>query len=176
MGIDSVARVLERFVPLVAGARRIVGVLAVTGACAGALIGWALFADGLPDERGATIARFFVLALALIPAVVLSMLWLALGEVMEIPARVRRLPETARGHASDLERVLRELDASGGRRRRVSAVWRLAKLPVTARESLLIYAPLTALLSVPFLVASALSALVVPVELLVALIAVLLAA
>ena len=151
------------------------GILAVLGGLAAALIGWALFADGLPSDGGGLVARLLVLGLACAPPGVLVMLWLALGEVMEIPERVRRLPETARGHAGDLERALRDLEGGRRRRRRVVAVWRLATLPATARESLMIYAPLMALMSVPFLAAAALSAVVVPIELVVALVVALLA-
>jgi hypothetical protein len=176
VALDTIAALLDRVVPVVAGVRRAVGTLALLGGLAGALIGWALFADGLPSDGGELVARFVVLVVACVPPGVLLMLWLALGEVIEIPERVRRLPETARGHAGDLERALRELEGTRGRRkRRVVVVWRLAKLPATARESLMIYAPLMALLSVPFLAAAALSAVLVPIELIVALIVALLA-
>lgn len=177
MALETAARVLDRLVPVVAGVRRVAGALALAGALAGALIGWALFADGLPDDGGALAGRLVVLGLSFAPAFALTMLWFALGEVMEIPTRLRRLPENARTHAGELERALRDLDGSGSRTRgKVRALWRLAKLPATARESLMIYAPLTALLSIPFLVACAISALVVPVELLVAVIVVAFAA
>lgn len=177
VAFETAARVLDRLVPVVAGVRRVAGALAVAGVLAGALIGWALFANGLPDDGGSLAGRLLLLGLAFAPAVVLSMMWFALGEVIETPARLRRLPESARSHAGELERALRDLDGSGSRSRRpVTALWRLAKLPATARDSLMIYAPLTALVSVPFLVACAFSALVIPVELLVAVIVVAFAA
>jgi hypothetical protein len=176
LALDSIAALFDRLGPVIAGARRAVRTLATLGALAGVLIGWALFADGVPEETDSLIARVFVLVLAFVPAGVLMMLWLALGEVLKIPERIQRLPEAARGHAVELEEALRDLDGPrGGRKRRLRAVWRLAKLPAGARETLLVYAPLTALLSVPFLAASIASALIVPAELIVAVVAVLLA-
>ncbi len=172
MPLAAVAGTLDRLVPVLAGVRRVVGTLALLGAFATALIGWALFAGGLPGDRGELVGRILVVALAFVPAGVLWMLWAVLGEVIEIPQRLRRLPETAVEHAGALQNALRDLDGRGGRgSRRVLALWRLATLPAAARDSLLIYAPLAALLSVPFLLAALLSALVVPIELLVGLVA-----
>jgi hypothetical protein len=172
MRLEALASLLDRIVPVLAATRRVVAILTLIGAVATLATGWALFADGLPEGGDALAVRIVVLALAASPAVVLTVLWLALGEVIEIPGRVRRLPETVRGHADELERAARRLEEG----KRISALWRLATLPAAARESLLIYAPLTAFLSVPFLLASACSALIVPVELVVALVAVALTA
>ena len=122
-------------------------------------LGWALLTLGIAlwhagdlDEATSALEE----ALALFQG--LGGVWGESVVVMNLAGAVR-----AEG---DLQRAARRLEEG----KRISALWRLATLPAAARESLLIYAPLTAFLSVPFLLAAACSALVVPVELVVALV------
>ena len=108
-------------------------------------------------------------AVAAAPAVVLFLFSVALREVAEVPARIRNLPGTAAERAAEARRLANELDRS--RASRVPArAWRLFRLVRDSRELLTPWAPVLALASVPFLLATAMSAVAVPIEVLVALV------
>jgi ABC-type sugar transport system permease subunit len=110
-------------------------------------------------------------ALALGPAAVLLFVTLALGELMRLPQRVRSLPGEVETHRRELERLARDVrDARAARARRLVALWRIVRLQATARETLAVYAPIAALLSVPLLAAAVVAAFAVPVEAVVALV------
>ena len=165
---------LERLMPVVRAARGGAGSLAVVGLVSAAVIAWLLFGNGLPDETVGWVARGLLALLAFVPGAILAALWFALGELLEVPGRIRRVPETAREHAAELERGLRELDNPQTRARsRLGAIWRLTRIPRAARDAFAVYAPITALLSPPFLIACALSAAAVPGLAVIALVALL---
>jgi hypothetical protein len=133
-----------------------------------ALVRW--LPDGTGERAG---LGLLLLALALPPAVLLAF-YLTLREVLELPGRLRRLPDLSREHAAELGELARE--AGGGDRpawrRLPGSTWRLARLVHSGRDLLAPHAPLVALLSPPFLVASLIAALVTPVLLVVALVVV----
>jgi hypothetical protein len=93
------------------------------------------------------------------PAAVLAAFWRACVDLVEVPGRLRALPGAAAGHAAELGRLLRER-----RRARVVSAWRLLVLTRSSRELLTPYAPLVALLSPPFLAATAVAVLATGVE------------
>jgi hypothetical protein len=95
-----------------------------------------------------------------------------LGEVSALPDRLRSYPETTRERAAELRALA--LDAQARERpawrRLPGSAWRLATLARSARDLLAPHAPLLPLLSVPFLLATLVSGLLVPVVLVAALI------
>jgi hypothetical protein len=169
VALDVVARLLERAVPALARVRRAAYRLAAIGVAATAVITWAVFRGGLPDVTG-TVGRLVLCLLLLAPPVVLVVFGLALSEVNGLPDRVRGLPAASREHLAELEQLLREAeDTRRSRTRRLRAVWRLVRLGRSTRDVVAVYAPLVALLSWPFLLASAVAVLCVVVEAVVAL-------
>jgi hypothetical protein len=170
VALDVVARLLERAVPALVRVRRYAFRVAVVGLVAAVVIGWALFREGFPDATG-IVGRVVLCLLVLAPPAVLIALGLALTEVIGLPKRIRGLPDTARSHLADLEQLLREVeDTRRSRGRRVRALWRLVRLGRSTREVLAVYAPLVALLSWPFLLASVAAAFGVAIEAVVALV------
>lgn len=170
MALDVVARLLERAVPALQRIRRAAFRVAAVGLAAAAVIVWALFRDGLPDVTG-TVARVVLCVLALAPPAVLAALGLALSEVVRLPDRIRGLPAASREHLADLERLLREVeDTRRSGAGRVRALWRLIRLGRSTRDVLAVYAPLAALLSAPFLLASVAAVFGVAIEVFVALV------
>jgi hypothetical protein len=106
-----------------------------------------------------------VAAVAVVPAVVLFLFSFALAEVAELPDRLRNAPTQARDLRSAVEDLAR---ARGGRLPR--ALWRAGRQAASARELATPWAPLLPLLSLPFLAATAISALITPFVLLAALV------
>ena len=102
------------------------------------------------------------------PPVMLAAFWLALGELIKLPERLRGLPLEAREHGDQLRRLLDEARTSRGTRFQVLRLWRLTRLTGATRETLTPYAPLLPLLSLPFLAGAALASFAAAVELLVA--------
>jgi hypothetical protein len=105
-----------------------------------------------------------VLALAVAPPAVLVAFGLALREAAEVPGRLRRLPATAQEHVETLAAAAREARESGPDWRRARALWRLRALVSSTRELVGVHAPIVALLSAPFLVATAVSAVAAVAE------------
>jgi hypothetical protein len=94
--------------------------------------------------------------LAIAPPVMLWVLWAALRELAELPDRLRRLPETARGHGDDLRRLADELRVPGKRLLRMPVIlWRLREVGELVRP----HAAVLPFLSAPFLTLSAFAAL-----------------
>jgi hypothetical protein len=102
--------------------------------------------------------------LAVPPAVLLAFS-LVLGEVVELPDKLRSYPGTTREHAEELRAIAHDARARErpAWRRLPGSTWRLATLVRSARDLLAPHAPLLPLLSVPFLVATLVSALLVPI-------------
>ncbi len=159
------ARLLEQAVPVLARVRRAAFRLAAVGVAATLVIAWAVFSE--TEILVAVVLGLLVLA----PAVILVMFGLAVSEVIGLPDRVRGLPAASIEHVAELEKLLREAeDTRRSRGPRLRALWRLVRLGRSTREVFAVYAPLVALLSWPFLLATAAAAFAVVIEALVALV------
>jgi hypothetical protein len=144
--------------------------LAVVAALAAAFLVYAIVRNGFP-EGGKAVLAVLGIAAALAPPVVLATFYVALGELVRLPERLRRLPLDARDHGEQLRAVFeRARVARGNRFHILRAVWDVTRTTRAARETLTPYAPLLPLVSVPFLVATALSALAAGIEVMIALV------
>jgi hypothetical protein len=124
-----------------------------------ALLAAALFALALHDEGW----RVVLAVVALVPGVVLWLFSAAVLEAADLPARLRGAP----ADAAELQASLGELSrARGGRLPR--SLWRAGRAAAGARDLVIPWAPLLPLVSLPFLAATAVSALVTPLLLLAA--------
>jgi hypothetical protein len=168
---------LDRIVPLAAAVARGIRTAALAGAASVAVIAAAVFAEWRPEAGEDQLAVGILLLLLAAPPVVLVVLWLTVREVAELPERLRSYPDVSRGHAAEL----RDLAEEARRRERPAwrrlpgSTWRLARLVAAARDLLTPYAPLVALVSPPFLVASALALAATPVLVLAAVVVALVA-
>jgi hypothetical protein len=136
---------------------RIARWLGVVAAVSAALLALALWDDGW----------WVALAvLAAVPAVVLWFFSFALTEVADLPERLRSAPSEARRLASTFDELRR---ARGARFFRT--LWRTGWRVTAASDLATPWAPLLTLLNVPFLAATLLSALVVPLFVVAALVA-----
>jgi hypothetical protein len=131
--------------------------LGTAAAVAAGLLALALYDDGW---------WVALAALAAIPAVILWFFSLALAEVAELPERLRGAPEEVAQLGGALDEVRRARGTGVAR-----ALWRTGRRAASARELATPWAPLLPLLSIPFLAATAISALVVPLVVLAALVA-----
>jgi hypothetical protein len=155
-------------VTFVISARRWILRLAIVAAVAAAVLVYAIVRDGFPSGGKAVLAVIGIIA-ATAPPLVLSALWVALGELIRLPARLQRLPLEARQHGEQLRELLERARVARGSRFRLARVfWQLTRATASARETLTPYAPLLPLVSVPFLAASAVAAFFGAVEILVA--------
>jgi len=155
-------------VTFVIAARRWILRLAIVAAVAAAVLVYAIVRDGFPAGGKAALAVIGIIA-ATAPPLVLSALWVALGELIRLPARLQRLPLEARQHGEQLRELLERARAASGSRFRLARVfWDLTRTTASARETLTPYAPLLPLVSVPFLAASAVAAFFGAVEILIA--------
>jgi hypothetical protein len=144
---------------LARGVRR----LAVVGVASAVAIAVALLEDGASGRD------LLGTALAAVPPVLLFLLAAALKALAELPERVRSAPAEAQQHAATLGALARE--ASGARLLKLPLItWRAARAAGEARGLLSPYAPALPLASPAFLGVSALAALAVPVEVVVALV------
>jgi hypothetical protein len=155
-------------VTFVISARRWILRLAIVAAVAAAVLVYAIVRDGFPSGGKAVLAVIGIIA-ATAPPLVLSALWVALGELIRLPARLQRLPLEARQHGEQLRELLERARVARGSRFRLARVfWQLTRATASARETLTPYAPLLPLVSVPFLAASAVAAFFGAVEILLA--------
>jgi hypothetical protein len=174
---DAVS-VLRWILPLAVAVGREVRTLGLIGLGAAVAIALVVLVRWTPGD-GEDWAGFVVLCilLAVPPAVVLAFSFV-LGEVVELPDKLRSYPGTTREHAAELRAIAH--DAHGRERpawrRLPGSTWRLAMLVRSARDLLAPHAPLLPLLSVPFLVATLVSALLVAVIVIAALVVLLAAA
>jgi hypothetical protein len=138
---------------------RSVRALALLASAAALVIAVVLYGDGVSG------LEVLAMLVAIAPPVVLWILWAALRELAELPERLRRLPETARERRVDLERLAADVRDPGRRLVRLpGTLWRLRILAGAARDLVTPHAPLLPFLSLPFLTASALAALVAVAE------------
>ena len=161
----DVVGVLGRIVPLAAAVGRGLRTLGLVGLGAAAAITLVVVVRWTPSdgERWAGLAVLCVL-LAVPPAVLLAFS-LVLGEVVELPDKLRTYPGTMRTHVEELRSIAHDAHARErpAWRRLPGSTWRLATLVRSARDLLAPHAPLLPLLSLPFLIATLVSALLVPV-------------
>jgi hypothetical protein len=145
----------------VAAAGRLVRRLAIAATAAALAIAIAVFEDGFAavDLLG--------IALAAVPPVLLFLLSAALQALAELPEKIRAAPREAQGRAAGLAGLARE--ARHARLLRLPfLVWRAARVTAEARDLLAPHAAILPLMSPAFLAASAVAALAVPVEVVVA--------
>jgi len=155
-------------VTLIIAARRWILRLAIVAAVAATVLVYAILRDGFPAGGKAVLAVIGIIA-ATAPPLVLSALWVALGELIRLPERLQRLPLEARQHGEQLRELFERARAASGSRFRLARVfWHLTRTTASARETLTPYAPLLPLVSVPFLAASAVAAFFGAVEILIA--------
>jgi hypothetical protein len=174
---DAVS-VLRRILPLAAAVGRGVRRLGIVGLGAAVAIALVVLVRWTPGD-GEDWAGFVVLCVVLaVPAAVLLAFSVVLGEVVELPNKLRSYPGMTREHVSELRAIAQ--DAQGRERpawrRLPGSTWRLATLVRSARDLLAPHAPLLPLFSVPFLLATLVAALLVPLVVVAAIVVLLVAA
>ena len=164
--------VVGRLVGAAEAVRRGARTIGLVGLGAAAVISLVVLLRWTPGS-GEDWAVFGILSvLVVIPPAVLLGFSIVLREVVGLPDKLRSYPGTMREHADALRTIAREARA---RKRQAwwrlpSSTWRLATLLGSARELLAPRAALLPLLNVPFLIATVVSALLVPVLVLAALV------
>jgi hypothetical protein len=164
VGASTAPDVVAPVLALVLWLRRTALRLALFGSAAAAVIAYALVRHGFPSEPGPALLTALGLALVVAPPLILMTFWFLLGEVIELPNRLRRTPRDTREHADELRRLLEDSRARRGARFVPGQVWRFGRLTSFSRELLSPYAPLLPLFNVPFLGAVAASGFAVFVE------------
>lgn len=157
--------VLGRILPLAAAVGRGVRTLGVVGLGGAAAIVLVVLVRWTPSD-GENWAGLVVLGVLLaVPPAVLLAFSRVLREVVELPDKLRSYPGTTREHAEELRAIALDMQARErpAWRRLPGSTWRLATLVRSARDLVAPHAPLLPLLSVPFLIATLVSALLVPV-------------
>jgi hypothetical protein len=172
------AGVLARILPLAAGVGRGVRTLGLVGLAAAVAIVLAVLARWTPGDRDGWAGLVVLCALLAVPPAVLLAFSFVLREVVELPDKLRGYPGMTREHLAELGAIARNAQRRErpAWRRLPGSTWRLANLVRSARDLLAPHAPLLPLLNVPFLVATLVSALLVPVVVVAALVVVLAAA
>jgi hypothetical protein len=164
----AAADVVSRLIGVAQSLRRWTLRLALAATGAAAVIVYAIVRDGFPSDGKAVLAVIGIIVAAG-PPLMLAAFWLALGQLVKLPARVRRLPLESREHGEQLRYLLDQARAVRGSRFQLPRLlWRLTRLAGSVRETLTPYAPLLPLLSLPFLVGAALAAFAGWIEILVA--------
>ena len=174
---DAVS-VLRGILPLATAVSRGVRTLGVVGLGAAVAIALVVLVRWTPGD-GEDWAGFAVLCLLLaVPPAVLRAFSFVLGEVVELPDKLRSYPGTTREHVAELRAIAHDAQRRErpAWRRLPGSTWRLAMLVRSARDLLAPHAPLLPLMSVPFLIATLVSALLVPVVVIAALVVLLAAA
>ena len=153
--------VLARILPLAASVGRAVRTLGLAGLGAAVAIALVVVVRWTPGDRedwAGLVVLFLVLA---VPPAVLLAFSFVLGEVVALPERLRGYPGATREHVAELRAIADDAQARErpAWRRLPGSTWRLASLVRSARDLLAPHAPLLPLFSVPFLVATVVSAL-----------------
>ena len=157
--------VLGRILPLAAAVGRGVRTLGLVGLGVAAAIVLVVLVRWTPSDSEDWAGLIVLGVLLAVPPAVLLAFSLVLGEVVELPDRLRSYPGTTREHAEELRAIAHDAQARErpAWRRLPGSTWRLATLVRSARDLLAPHAPLLPLLSLPFLVATLVSALLVPI-------------
>lgn len=155
---------LGRILPLAAGVSRGVRRLGLVGLAAAAAIALIVLVRWTPGDGEGWVGLAVLSVLLAVPAAVLFAFSVFLGEVLELPDKLRSYPGLTREHAAELQAIAREAKARERPpwRRLPGSTWRLAALVRSARELFAPHAPLLPLLNVPFLLATLVAALLVP--------------
>jgi hypothetical protein len=174
---DSVG-VLRRILPLAAAVGRGVRTLGLVGLGAAVAIALVVLVRWTPGDREDWAGLAVLCVLLAVPPAVLLAFSFVLGEVVELPDKLRSYPGTTREHVTELRAIAHEAQARErpAWRRLPGSTWRLATLVRSARDLLAPHAPLLPLFSVPFLFATLVAALLVPVVVVAALVVLLVAA
>jgi hypothetical protein len=125
-----------------------------------------------PGDGEAWAGLGILCVLLAVPAAVLLGFSFVLGEVVELPDRLRSYPGLTREHAAELRAIAEDAKTRErpAWRRLPRSTWRLATLVRSARELLAPHAPLLPLLNVWFLLATVAAAILVPLVALAALV------
>jgi hypothetical protein len=174
---DAVS-VFRRILPLAAAVSRGVRTLGVVGLGAVVAIGLVILVRWTPGDREGWGGLVVLCVLLVVPPAVLLALSLVLGQVVELPDKLRSYPGTTHEHVAELRAIAHDAQRRErpAWRRLPGSTWRLAMLVRSARDLLAPHAPLLPLMSVPFLIATLVSALLVPVVVVAALVVLLAAA
>jgi hypothetical protein len=149
---------MQSFVAAVAQGVR---TLALFASAAALVIAVVVYRDGASGDD------VLAVLLAIAPPVMLWVLWVALRELAGLPERLRRLPETARGHGRDVQQLAADLRTPGKRLVSVPlALWRLREVSELVRP----HAAVLPFLSVWFLTLSAIAAFAAVAEVVIALV------
>ena len=170
--------VLRRILPLAAAVGRGVRTLGFIGLGGAIAIALVVLVRWTPGD-GEDWAGFVVLCVLLVvPSAVVLAFSFVLGQVVELPNKLRSYPGMTREHVAELRAIAHDAQRRErpAWRRLPGSTWRLATLARSARELLAPHAALLPLLSVPFLIAALVSALLVPVVVVAALVVLLAAA
>jgi hypothetical protein len=172
------ASALGRILPLAGAVGRGVRTLGLLGLGAAVAIALVVLVRWTPGDKEGWAAFVVLCVLLAVPPAVLLAFSLVLGEVVKLPDKLRGYPGTTREHLAELRAIAHDAQARErpAWRRLPGSTWRLATLARSARDLLAPHAPLLPLLSVPFLIATLVSALFVPVFVVVALTVILAAA
>ena len=170
--------VLGRILPLAAAVGRGVRTLGLVGLGAAVAIALVILVRWTPGDREDWAGLAVLCVLLAVPSALLFAFAFVLGEVVDLPDKLRSYPGATREHVAELSAIAR--DAQRRERpawlRLPGSTWRLATLVRSARDLLAPHAPLLPLFSVPFLLATFISALLVPLVVLAALVVLLAAA
>ena len=174
---DSV-RVLSRILPLAASVGRGVRTLGLVGLGAALAIALVILVRWTPGDREDWAGLVILCVLLAVPSALLFAFSFVLGEVVDLPDKLRSYPGTMREHVAELGAIARDAQRRErpAWRRLPGSTWRLATLVRSGRELLAPHAPLLPLFSVPFLFATLVAALLVPVVVVAALVVLLVAA
>ena len=168
----DVVGTLGRILPLAAGVSRGMRRLGLVGLAAAAGIALIVLVRWTPGDGGEGAGLAILAVLLAVPAAVLFAFSVFLGEVVELPDKLRSYPGLTREHAVELQAIAEDAKARErpAWRRLPGSTWRLATLARSARELLAPHAPLLPLVNVPFLLATLVAALLVPLVALAALV------
>lgn len=155
---DRAVEVLERLVPIARVLRGALFGYALTVAFSVLAIGVVVFRRDAPEvwfTWGAFVLVMGVLALA--PAVLYAFAWM-LGEVLELPAKLRDLPDIGPARAAELAALVREARSPVGagkeRPRSIPGdLWRAGRLMTELYGVLPLPGPVMAILRWPLLIA-----------------------
>jgi hypothetical protein len=160
----DVVSTLGRILPLAAGVSRGVRRLGLVGLAAAAAIALIVLVSWTPGDGGEWAGLAILAVLLALPAAVLFAFSVFLGEVVELPDKLRNYPGLTREHATELQAIAQDAKARErpAWRRLPGSTWRLAALLRSARELLAPHAAVLPLLNVWFLLATVAAALLVP--------------
>jgi hypothetical protein len=155
--------VLVRLLPLARGLVRIVRLVAWSGVVAAGLIVVGVLLADVPTTWWSILVVLFFAALLCVPGAILLLFHGALVEVLALPDWLRSSPEIVRDHGVELAGLVADAKGEGKRSR-----WRLARdvgsagrLLLRTHQDLPGYGEMLRLVSVPFLIASVVSVVLI---------------